>query len=614
MKRALAILMILLGLMPIMVACDGGDESSQKEDTPDANAAKLWDAAFADEKNGFNDANGVYTLKAYENGKLVENPAAIPGGDARILFSTKEKTRVAVLSEGYALTLPSAEVDADFSLGKLRSRYFAEDYVLTVTYEDQNPYGDNAKGFATYFDEWVVRYLENLDFLSANNIRRTRMIGVTEELLPGFTVNYYDMQINLGSKIKYDCYSIAIVRPTESYDHFWLFVLKSDQPRYETLDSVIASFKELEKRGETQNSFTSYELKIPENWNEETKKYFEKLQNSNTTEIGMFYAGNSPTYINWMNTQLDSKLDIFMTYYHIGWGNSKTELDVDLLKKYAGGDGFNGKPVLELTYQFTTTNNGLGGYTPMYDILRGKIDDHFRKIAKQVKEYGKPVLFRLNNEMNTDWTSYSGIQTMLDPDVFVETWRKMYDIFKEEGVDNCIWIFNPIAISCPYSNWGESLCYFPGEDYVQMLGLTYYQMNDEKNIVSFKDMYTELYKKNTPWFDNYPAIIGEFGCAAGGEVVYDWGKGQYVDVTDINMRRQRQADWITGMFDCLVHSQDEGYEFCKNIKAAAWFSANDVVDVNGTQKITNYLKLDEGVPLAIDAFKNGYKKLVDARK
>ena len=55
--------------------------------------------------------------------------------------------------------------------------------------------------------------------------------------------------------------------------------------------------------------------------------------------------------------------------------------------KHAGGNGTNGKPVFNLTYQFTVTNNATGGvYTPMFDILRGKLDDHFRNLARALKE------------------------------------------------------------------------------------------------------------------------------------------------------------------------------------------------------------------------------------
>ena len=147
-----------------------------------------------------------------------------------------------------------------------------------------------------------------------------------------------------------------------------------------------------------------------------------------------------------------------------------------------------------------------------------------------------------------------------------------------------------------------------------MLGLTFYQMNNDSEIESFKDMYTKLYKTNTPYFDNFPAIIGEFACGAGGEVIYDWGKGGYVPVKDLETKKQWQANWINGMFDCFMKNQEPGYEFAKNIKAATWFSCNDYADVDGESKVINYLRLDSGVPKALEAFRNGYAKLKEARE
>ena len=631
MKRLLSFVLLLALAVPLLASCEtnpSGENSgeslaeSQTEESgmiPDENAKILWNEAFADKASGFENADEVYKLTAYSDGKELESFDSVPDGDNRYIFEGEDKTRVAVLSEGYALTLPGTNIEADFSLGALRSKYKGEGYVLTVTYEDQNPYGDNEKGFKIYYDEWLARYLENVEFLTENSIRRTRAAGSSETLLPGFVVNYYDMQINLASKMEYDYYSIAIVRPADSYEHFWLFVLKSDKKMTDEIDAVVASFKELEKKGTPVNSVGSYELKIPEFWNEETKAYYNKIQNQTTVDFGAFYEKNDPEYVKWLASEeaLNNELDIFMTYYHIGWYGSnytKTDIDLNFLNAQAGGNGFNGKPVLELTYQFTTTNNGLGGYTPMYDICRGRVDAQFRQLAKDIKAYGKPVLFRLNNEMNTDWTSYCGMQTMLDPDVFIDTWRRLYDIFKEEGVDNCIWIWNPIATSCPYSNWGDQLNYWPGSDYVQMLGLTYYQMNNDNLCESFRQMYTELYEKNTPWFDNFPAILGEFACGAGASVVYDWDKQQYVPADNIELKRQWQADWIKGMFDCFEKNQNSGYEFCKNIKIAVWFSANDYVDINGVSTVNNYLRLDEGVPLALQAFREGYAALKARRE
>ena len=617
MKRLVTVFLLCFLTLPLLFSCkedknDGAEGSSSEgtasgnvtsEDASGSENAKIvWDQKYAGGE--IKSADDVKKTTVYSDGKIIGKYDRTPKGDTRYMFEGAEETRVANLSEGYALTLPGKDIKADFSLGKLRSKYITDDYVLTLTYENQNPYGNTAEGFKIYYDEWLARYLENIDFLLANSIRRTRPIGVTETLLEGYTVNYFDMNLSRYKKEKMAAYSIAIVRPTGSYDYFWFFVMKSKKPMYEQMDKIVASFSEFAPVTEAKNDFDSYELKIPKEWDDETKAYFEKIQNQQTVDFGMFYESNSQSYIDWMKSDeaLGTSPDVFMTYQHLGWGDKREDINLEFIKKNAGGNGFNGLPVLELTYQFTNSNNAMGGYTPMYDICRGHFDSHFRKLAKDLKEYGHPVLFRLNNEMNTDWTSYCGMATLCDPDIFIETWRRLYDIFREEGVTNCIWIFNPIATSCPYSNWGDMLNYFPGEDYVQMLGLTYYQMNTADYVASFKELYQELYKKNTPYFDNYPAIIGEFGCAAGGDYVYDWEKLTHIKVPEeeIENRKKLQAGWISGMADCFLNNQDSGNVFCKNIKIATWFSANDYVDIDGEFKILNKLKLGKDTPLAIE--------------
>ena len=198
------------------------------------------------------------------------------------------------------------------------------------------------------------------------------------------------------------------------------------------------------------------------------------------------------------------------------------------------------------------------------------------------------------------------MMTLIDPDIFQMTWRRMYDIFEEEGVDNCIWIFNPISTTCPYSNWGEALCYMPGADYVQMLGITHYQMNNGTNgaaPASFKAMYTETANKMLPYFENHPWIIGEFACGAGGEAYYDWGKNGYI-FADPARNAKLQEQWVRDMLDCFRNNQKPENAFCKNIKLAIWFSCNDYADADGDgqyDEITNYLKLDDGAMGAIKA-------------
>ena len=182
--------------------------------------------------------------------------------------------------------------------------------------------------------------------------------------------------------------------------------------------------------------------------------------------------------------------------------------------------------------------------------------------------------------------------TLVDPDIFRETWIYLYNIFIEEGVTNAIWEFNPVAVSCPHSNWGEDLAYYPGGDYVHLLGLTSYELNNGSGPTPFRTMYTSLYNKNEAVFGDMPAIIGEFACGAGGETT-----------GELKRNAASQAQWVRDMFADFAHRDLNPY--LGNIKAAVWFSANDY---SGDQ-IVNQLSLDSDLTETLTALREGLASL-----
>ncbi|MBQ1729570.1 MAG: hypothetical protein II036_04395, partial [Oscillospiraceae bacterium] len=210
-----------------------------------------------------------------------------------------------------------------------------------------------------------------------------------------------------------------------------------------------------------------------------------------------------------------------------------------------------GKTV-ELTYQMTRNNNeDLAARSPLLDLVTGANDSEIRAFAKAAAEWGRPFIFRLNNEMNSDWTSYSGVVNLCDPQLFREAWARIYGIFREEGVNNCIWVYNPHDRSAPPAKWNDALAYFPGNDYVHMLGVTgynngtYYSWQAE-TWREFREIYDSVEEKYAPFFSEFPWMITEFASSSiGGD----------------------KAKWIDGMFAALPDYP--------NIKAAVWFSSAD---------------------------------------
>ncbi len=651
-KKLIAMLLVCVSVLTLLCACtDPADQSNDPSDTsseqsntssaepskepdmsensevslepidPDPNASKIWKSEYAD--STIASADDVANAVVWRDGAVSDDYSAVIKGDVKYLFAGRDHTRVVNNPEGYAITLPGNDIKYDFSLSAIRCKFFNDDYCLTVTSESSNPYGNNANGWNIYNTEWLSRYIANDSYLTANTLMRTAQTKTYTDLIDGFEATVYCIKINNDAGIEMPYYTIAVIkRPTE-YVQFYLLVLKSKQKMNDDMLDIVSSFSEITKLGKSANTQNAYELKYEENWNDETKAYFDKIMQQDTVDWGFYHLNLEPRsssqyfanqkkiaeWLNWSVTNLDYSAAIYPTYTHIGFGSSRSQFPTDQAKEFAGGNGFNGKPVLQMSYQFTTSNNvSLDGYTPMFDILRGKYDDQFRSIAKQIKAYGAPVWFRLNNEMNSDWVSYCGIVTLLDPDIFIMTWQRMYDIFIEEGVDNCIFVFNPIAVDVPYSSWGNYLNYFPGADYCQAYGLTYYEMinnapNEKVTYKTFKEMYTYLYDKSMPYFDKYPWVIGEFGCASGGEAYYDWGINNYVS-TVLGRNADQQAQWITDMFTYLEDMSAPESEFISRLKYAVWFSVNDYA---ADGRITNYLDISNAEK-AIAAFKAGLKK------
>jgi len=581
----------------------------------------MWKSWYNDPANGV-DKEAVLRHELYVNGQLADAlPVKPEKNDVKAIFYTEDKARIVNMPDGYVFTLPAADFKADYTLSAQRSRYVSDNFVLNVSREDKNPYANKEGCWNIYLTEWLERYIANDQFLKDNNLSRTCPITESADVLPGYTVRRYGIYINDPGEVAMPYYNIAVVRKVDENILFHLFVMKSATDNAAMFDTMIHSFKEIWRIGTAKNADITFDCPTPDYWNDETKAYFNRLKEQSHTEWGFFRASmvdKDDSSFDYQDKRIQADYDrmksllggydyeIMPTYTHLLYGTRPNAFPTEQANKFAGGNGFNGKPVLQYTYQFTASNNeSLAAYTPTFDIMRGKFDDQLRKLARDIKAYGHPVLFRLNNEMNTDWTSYSGIVNLLDPDVFIITWERLYRIFMEEGVDNTMWIFNPISVSTPYSNWGEYYTYIPKPECVQILGLTAYERGNETDeYVPFELHYRRLFQKNSPYFDKYPWVISEFGAGAGGEATYNYEEGRWI-FREKARHLALQTQWIDEMFECFAHRDEEGYEFVKNIKGAIWFGANDPAFVEGKEYVMNYFELDDGVLPAIDALRRG---------
>lgn len=531
--------------------------------------------------------------------------------DLRYEFFKDDQVRYVCSSEGYALTLPADNgFKPDYTLAKYGMRFDYDEASLRVTYETVTPYSQDEYGYRIYTTEWLDRYFSKGRYLTANNLTYNEDPVVNDQtILEGYDVSIYSVYVRDAGALKTPYYKIAMVRKLGQWARFGLIVYKSAERENRRFLEIVKSWTTFKSYGTSRNWLPEQQSIPNPKWNAATKAYYEKLKNQKTLDFGVFTHSmpddKDEIYESrfealkaakeWLESEqgIGHKYDIMPTYTPIGWYDLMIDFPKGFAEYFAGGDGFNGKPVLQFTYQFTINNNNVEITTPMFDILRGKYDAHFRKLARDIKAYANPVLFRLNNEMNSDWTSYCGMLTLVDPQIFIQTWRYLYGIFEEEGVDNCIWIWNPIATSCPYSNWGEYLSYWPGEEYVQAIGLTNYEMANYLPLQSFRERYNQLYSANKPYFLQYPWIISEFACGSGGQTT-----------GEMKRNKAEQARWVKAMFDDFA--KWDNYPYLQNIKGGIWFGTNDYA-ADGS--VVNCLVLEEDQPETLQAFRDGFARL-----
>ncbi|MFI5932025.1 glycoside hydrolase family 26 protein [Actinoplanes sp. NPDC051494] len=109
----------------------------------------------------------------------------------------------------------------------------------------------------------------------------------------------------------------------------------------------------------------------------------------------------------------------------------------------------------------------------------GGSDKLIAAAARNLARQGRPLLLRWAWEMNGDWFEWGGAGNGKDPDGYVSAWRRIHRIFADEGADNVSWVWSPNWNSSPGDSWNALRNYYPGDDYVDWVGVSGYNFYKE---------------------------------------------------------------------------------------------------------------------------------------
>ncbi len=199
-----------------------------------------------------------------------------------------------------------------------------------------------------------------------------------------------------------------------------------------------------------------------------------------------------------------------------------------------------------------------GSPYPLDGIINGSYDNYIRGYAKQVKNFGDPLFIRLGHEFNGDWYTYGGAKNgggnktgfgdpnkPDGPERFIAAYRRVHDLFKEEGVTNVVWIWCPNNGSSPNENWNVPENYYPGDEYVDWIGFDGYNFGRTQSWsgwIEFFDIYSALYQK----FVNYnkPMMIAEFASVEIGGSKSEWIRKAYSIYLKYSFPKIKAVTWF----------------------------------------------------------------------
>ncbi len=118
--------------------------------------------------------------------------------------------------------------------------------------------------------------------------------------------------------------------------------------------------------------------------------------------------------------------------------------------------------------------------------------------------------------MNGDWYAWGGAATAKAPPGTSKSWQRMHRIFGEEGADNVSWVWSPNWNSRPDATWNQIQTYYPGDDYVDWVGVSGYACSTQPPGQMFDNFYDEYGSRK-------PIMISEVGVVDhGGRTKADW--------------------------------------------------------------------------------------------
>lgn len=496
-------------------------------------------------------------------GSVWFRPAAEAEGLVRLVPMNQWTNKYTNRYVGYEMQIP-ASMKRDESALDVRSRFYNDGQVLDIFYDDFRGTRNNFSSYRNYGNKSLFWK----DLFRVTNTYAKQVGGKSAKVM------YY--QRNKLSMIARDKNYYASAEIPRTNQEIITIILKSERPITE-FDALLNAFSLIQRqKGELPKRKLHPSART---LSASAQKFMKEVFFTEHTQQFGIFDPSAPDYwvpLDELEKRLDYKFRIIVRY-------QKMDDEVPLAALRAAKA--KGK-VVELTLQ-TTQSESQDTQDMMMQILNGKYADYFKRYAKTLKELDYPVLFRLNNEMNGDWCKYSAYHYGKDADLYIALYRYIFEVFRKERADNVIFVWNPNERSFPHFAWNHAMAYYPGDEYVDVVGLTGYNTGNYyrgEYWRGFEEIYDPLYAEYLRRFE-HPMMITEFGSASHGGNKAAWMRDMFSKMR--KYPRIKVAIWWSGTdwhgkTAARVYRIDENQETLKAAKEGLSYYKRSLINRGGS--------------------------------
>ncbi len=145
----------------------------------------------------------------------------------------------------------------------------------------------------------------------------------------------------------------------------------------------------------------------------------------------------------------------------------------------------------------------------MQNIIDGQFDSDLLQWFTEAAQTGYPLLVEFGTEMNGDWFPWNGVYNgggeataygdpakPDGPERFVDAYRHIIDLSRQAGATNITWFFHLDAGGQPEDAWNDFENYYPGDDYIDWVGVSVYgALSVKEEWISFSDKLDQVYDR-----------------------------------------------------------------------------------------------------------------------